>query len=35
MVRFLTEKWLEDYNSIRPHEALQGLPPCQFAIQNA
>jgi putative transposase len=34
-VRFLTEKWLEDYNSIRPHEALQGLSPRQFALQNA
>lgn len=34
-VRFLTEKWLEDYNSIRPHETLQGLSPCQFALQNA
>lgn len=34
-VRFLTEKWLEDYNSIRPHEALQGLSPHQFTLQNA
>lgn len=34
-VRFLTEKWLEDYNSIRPHEALQGLSPRQFALQHA
>jgi putative transposase len=34
-VRFLTEKWLDDYNSIRPHEALQGLSPRQFALQNA
>lgn len=30
-VRTLTERWLEDYNTIRPHEALQGLPPRQFA----
>jgi putative transposase len=34
-VRAITESWLEEYNTIRPHEALQGLPPRQFAIQNA
>jgi putative transposase len=34
-VRTITERWLEDYNTIRPHEALQGLPPRQFARQNA
>ena len=34
-VRTITEKWLEDYNSIRPHEALHGLTPRQFALQNA
>jgi putative transposase len=34
-VRMITESWLEDYNTIRPHEALQGLSPRQFAIQNA
>jgi len=34
-VRTITERWLEDYNSIRPHEALQGLPPRQFALQHA
>ena len=34
-VREITERWLEDYNTIRPHEALQGLPPRQFALQNA
>jgi putative transposase len=32
-VRTITEQWLEDYNTIRPHEALQGLPPRQFALQ--
>lgn len=32
-VRAITQQWLEDYNSIRPHEALQGLPPRQFALQ--
>ena len=26
-VREITEQWLEEYNAIRPHEALQGLPP--------
>jgi len=34
-VRAITEHWLEDYNTIRPHEALQGLPPRQFALQHA
>lgn len=34
-VRHITERWLEEYNTIRPHEALQGLSPRQFAIQNA
>jgi putative transposase len=34
-VRYITENWLETYNTIRPHEALQGLPPRQFAIQHA
>jgi putative transposase len=34
-VRNITEHWLEDYNTIRPHEALQGLPPRQFVRQPA
>ncbi len=34
-VRLIAEHWLEDYNTIRPHETQQGLSPCQFAIQNA
>ena len=34
-VRTITERWLEEYNTIRPHEALQGLSPRQFAIQHA
>lgn len=34
-VRYITERWLENYNTIRPHEALQGLAPCQFAVQYA
>ena len=34
-VRHITEAWLEDYNTIRPHEALQGLAPRQFALQHA
>ena len=34
-VRLITESWLEEYNTIRPHEALQGLPPRQFALQLA
>ena len=34
-VRYITEQWLHTYNTIRPHEALQGLPPRQFALQPA
>ena len=34
-VRTITEHWLEEYNTLRPHEALQGLSPRQFALQNA
>ena len=34
-VRRITETWLADYNTIRPHEALQGMSPRQFTIQNA
>ncbi len=29
--RTITEEWLEEYNAIRPHEALGGLSPYQFA----
>src|SRR5690242_18815443 len=34
-VRTITEHWLDDYNTIRPHDALQGLAPRQFAQQHA
>jgi putative transposase len=34
-VRHITENWLETYNTIRPHEALQGLAPRQFAFPPA
>ena len=34
-VSLIAEHWLEDYNTIRPHEALKGLSPRQCAIQNA
>jgi putative transposase len=30
-VRELTESWMESYNAIRPHCALQGVSPYQFA----
>ena len=30
-VRQIIEPWIDDYNAIRPHEALQGLSPHQFA----
>lgn len=34
-VRRIVEPWIEEYNTIRPHEALRGLSPSQFAAQNA
>jgi putative transposase len=34
-VRRITERWLEDYNTIRPHEALKGVSPRQFALLHA
>ena len=34
-VRQIVEPWMEKYNAIRPHEALQGLSPHQFALQPA
>jgi putative transposase len=34
-VRGITEQWLEEYNAIRPHDALQGLSPYQYAVENA
>ena len=30
-VQAITEDWLEEYNTIRPHAALGGLPPYQYA----
>ena len=30
-VQAITEDWLEEYNTIRPHDALGGLPPYQYA----
>ena len=34
-VRQIVEPWIEEYNLLRPHEALQGLSPHQFAAQKA
>jgi putative transposase len=30
-VQAITEDWLEEYNAVRSHDALGGLPPYQFA----
>ena len=32
--REIAEEWLEEYNAIRPHQALMGLTPYQFATQS-
>ena len=29
-VREITERWLERYNEIRPHDALGSLPPARY-----
>jgi len=34
-VQAITNDWLEEYNAIRPHAALGGLPPYQYASNNA
>ena len=34
-VRLIVEPWIEEYNAIRPHEALRGLSPYQYAAKNA
>ncbi len=33
--REIAEQWLEEYNAIRPHDALQGQTPYQYAAQTA
>ena len=34
-VREITQQWLDNYNTVRPHEALKGLPPRLFTLQHA
>ena len=34
-LRAITADWLEEYNTIRPHDALDGLPPYQYASTQA
>ena len=34
-VRDITDEWVEEYNAIRPHEALKGLPPYQYLVEMA
>ncbi len=31
-VQAITEDWLEEYNTVRPHAALGGVPPFQYAL---
>ena len=34
-VREITSRWIDEYNELRPHDALGGLPPSVYAAQNA
>jgi putative transposase len=34
-VRQIVEPWIEEYNVVRPHEALKGLSPHQFTLLHA
>jgi putative transposase len=34
-VRAVTEQWLEEYNQIRPHDALGGLTPAQYSAMTS
>ena len=34
-VRKITSRWIDEYNELRPHDALGGLPPCVYANQTA
>jgi len=34
-VQAITEDWLEEYNAIRPHEALGDVPPYQYALKQS
>lgn len=33
--REITAQWIKEYNTKRPHDALSGLTPCQYAVQYA
>ena len=33
-VREVTQQWVDDYNTKRPHDALDGLPPKAYRIKN-
>jgi len=34
-VRAITEDWLEEYNAVRPHYAMGGLPPYTYAAKHS
>lgn len=34
-VKELTEEFMNDYNNVRPHESLNGLPPAKYRLELA
>jgi len=34
-VREITSRWIDEYNDLRPHDALGGLPPSVYAAQQS
>ena len=34
-VREITSRWIDEYNDLRPHDALGGLPPSVYSARKA